>query len=115
MRARRSARDRAVDALREILERGGRATPLLAARGGGLPAADRDLFRQIVLGVLRWRSALDAEIATVSRVPLERLAPRLREILEVALYQVRHLDRIPDYAAVSEAVTQARASGGEGA
>jgi 16S rRNA (cytosine967-C5)-methyltransferase len=51
----------------------------------------------------------------VSRVPLERLAPRLREILEVALYQIRHLDRVPDYAAVSEAVKQARGSGGEGA
>ena len=115
MRSRRSARDRAVDALREVLERGARATPLLAAGSRGLSAADRDLFRQLVLGVLRWRSALDAEIASVSRVPLERLAPRLREILEVALYQIRHLDRIPDYAAVSEAVTQARASGGEGA
>ena len=115
MRTRRSARDRAVDALREVLEKGARATPLLAARGGELSAADRDLFRQLVLGVLRWRSGLNAEIASVSRVPLERLAPRLREILEVALYQIRHLDRIPDYAAVSEAVTQARGAAEEGA
>ncbi len=110
-----SARDRAVAVLREVLERGGRATPLLAQRGRGLSAADQDLFRELVLGVLRWRAALDAEIASVSRVPLEKLAPKLREILEVALYQLRHLDRIPDYAAVSEAVSQARASGGEGA
>ncbi|MGH9369373.1 MAG: transcription antitermination factor NusB, partial [Thermoanaerobaculia bacterium] len=115
MPPRQTARDRGVDLLREVLERGGRATPLLAARGRGLSAADHDLLRELVLGVLRWRSALDAEIASVSRVPLERLAPRLREILEVALYQIRHLDRIPDYAAVSEAVSQARASGGEGA
>lgn len=110
-----SARDRAVDVLREVLERGGRATPLLSRRGRGLSAVDHDLLRELVLGVLRWRAALDAEIAAVSRVPLDRLAPKLREILEVALYQIRHLDRIPDYAAVSEAVSQARASGGEGA
>ncbi|MGH9400026.1 MAG: RsmB/NOP family class I SAM-dependent RNA methyltransferase, partial [Thermoanaerobaculia bacterium] len=58
---------------------------------------------------------LDGEIAGTSRIPLQRLAPNLREILEVALYQVRHLDRVPDYAAVSEAVAHARASGGEGA
>jgi 16S rRNA (cytosine967-C5)-methyltransferase len=115
MPPRRSARDRAVDLLREVLERGGRATPLLSKRGAGLPAADQDLLRELVLGVLRWRLALDAEIASVSRVPLPRLAPKLREILEVALYQIRHLDRIPHYAAVSEAVTQARTSGGEGA
>ena len=110
-----SARDRAVAVLREVLERGGRATPLLLQKSRGLSAADQDLFRELVLGVLRWRAALDAEIASVSRVALEKLAPKLREILEVALYQLRHLDRIPDYAAVSEAVSQARASGGEGA
>jgi len=115
MPPRRSARDRAVDLLREVLERGGRATPLLGKRAAGLSAADRGLLRELVLGVLRWRSALDAEIASVSRVSLARLAPRLREILEVALYQIRHLDRVPHYAAVSEAVEQARSSGGEGA
>jgi 16S rRNA (cytosine967-C5)-methyltransferase len=115
MPSRRDARSRAVDVLRQVLGRGGRATPLLAERGRNLPAGEQDLFRELVLGVLRWRSALDAEIASVSRIPLERLAPKLREILEVALYQVRHLDGIPDYAAVSEAVSQGRASGGEGA
>jgi 16S rRNA (cytosine967-C5)-methyltransferase len=115
MPPRPDARGRAVDVLRQVFERGGRATPLLASKGRGLPAADRDLFRELVLGVLRWRDALDTEIAAVSRVPLQKLAPKLREILEVALYQLRHLDRVPDYAAVSEAVSQARASGGEGA
>jgi 16S rRNA (cytosine967-C5)-methyltransferase len=115
MPRRKTARDRAVDVLRAVLERGGRATPLLASAGRGLSAADQDLLRELVLGVLRWRAALDAEIAGTSRVPLEKLAPKLREILEVALYQIRRLERIPDYAAVSEAVSQARASGGEGA
>jgi 16S rRNA (cytosine967-C5)-methyltransferase len=110
-----SVRTRAVDVLREVLERGARAAPLVGERGTGLGEADRGLLRELVLGVLRWKDALDAEIAGVSRVPLPRLAPNLREILEVALYQLRHLDRIPDYAAVSEAVSHAKASGGEGA
>jgi 16S rRNA (cytosine967-C5)-methyltransferase len=81
----------------------------------GLAALDSDLLRELVLGVLRWRLALDAEIAAVSRIPLAKLAPNLREILEVGLYQLRHLDRVPAYAAVSEAVEHARDSGGEGA
>jgi len=110
-----SPRARAVEVLREVLERGGRATPLLAEKGVGLSAADHDLLRELVLGVLRNRAALDAEIAAVCRVPLERLAPNLREILEVALYQLRLLDRVPAYAAVDEAVRHARRSGGEGA
>ena len=110
-----TARTRAVNILREVLERGARAAPLVGERGRGLGEADRGLLRELVLGVLRWKDALDAEIAGVSRVPLPRLAPNLREILEVALYQLRHLDRVPDYAAVSEAVSHAKSSGGEGA
>ena len=110
-----TARMRAVNILREVLERGARAAPLVGERGGDLGDADRGLLRELVLGVLRWRDALDSEIAGTSRVPLQRLAPNLREILEVALYQLRHLDRVPDYAAVSAAVDHARASGGEGA
>jgi 16S rRNA (cytosine967-C5)-methyltransferase len=114
-RAAATARGRAVEALRAVLERGRRAAPLVGDLGRGLSAADQDLLRELVLGVLRWKSSLDAEIRGVSRVPLEKLAPNLREILEVGLYQLRHLDRIPPYAAVSEAVDAARASGGEGA
>jgi len=109
------ARSRAVEILREILERGGLATPLLAARGGGLSPEDHDLLRRIVLGVLRHKSSLDAELAAASKIPWGKLAPPLREVLEVALYQVRHLDRVPDYAAVDQAVRHARRNGGEGA
>ena len=108
-------RVRAVAVLREVLEEGGRGTALLAARGEGLGKEDQGLLREIVLGVLRQKARLDGELAAVSRVPLERLAPNLREILEVALYQVRFLDRVPAYAAVDEAVRHARESGGEGA
>jgi 16S rRNA (cytosine967-C5)-methyltransferase len=110
-----SARTRAVEALRKVLEGGRKAGPLVGELSGGLSALDGDLLRELVLGVLRWKLALDAEIASVSRVPLAKLAPNLREILEVGLYQLRHLDRVPPYAAVHEAVEHARGSGGEGA
>ncbi len=106
---------RAVEALRQVLGPGRLAGPLVGELSRGLSLADSDLLRELVLGVLRWKSALDAEIAGVSRIPLRKLAPNLLEILEVGLYQLRHLDRVPPYAAVSEAVEHARASGGEGA
>jgi 16S rRNA (cytosine967-C5)-methyltransferase len=114
-KAARTARRQSVEALRRVLERGRLAAPTVGELARGLPPREADLLREIVLGVLRWKSALDAEIAGVSRVPLPKLAPNLREIMEVALYQLRHLDRIPPYAAVSEAVAHARDSGGEGA
>ena len=110
-----TARGRAVEALRGVLEKAERAAALVPALARGLSPPDQDLLRELVLGVLRWKTALDAEIAGASRIPLPKLAPNLRETLEVALYQVRHLDRVPAYAAVNEAVEEARASGGEGA
>jgi 16S rRNA (cytosine967-C5)-methyltransferase len=115
--ARRAAspRTRAVSVLRDVLERGARAAPSVVAAGSGLSPEDAGLLRELVLGVLRWKSALDGDLAAVCRLPLARLAPNLREILEVALYQIRHLDRVPAYAAVDEAVRDARASGGTGA
>ncbi|HEV8609947.1 MAG TPA: 16S rRNA (cytosine(967)-C(5))-methyltransferase RsmB [Thermoanaerobaculia bacterium] len=107
------ARVRAVEILRQALRRGAEVPPLLATREADLSPADRDLLREIVYGVLRHRAPLDAELASVSRAPLARLERDLREILEVALYQIRRLDRVPAYAAVDEAVRQARESGGE--
>ncbi len=109
------ARVRAVEVLREVLERRGHSTPLLLERSAGLSPEDSDLLREIVLGVLRNRARLDAELSSASRVALPRLAPNLREILEVALYQLRHLDRVPAYAAVDQAVAHAKTSGGAGA
>lgn len=108
------ARRNAVVVLREVLERSGRSTALLVEKSRDLSPEDSDLTRAIVLGVLRNRTALDDELASVSRIPLDRLAPSLREILEIALFQIRHLDRIPNYAAVDQAVAHARASGGRG-
>jgi 16S rRNA (cytosine967-C5)-methyltransferase len=106
------ARAAAVGVLRDVLEKGKRATPTLADRSAGLGAADANLMRELTLGVLRWKSALDLELASSILFPLSRLAPNLREILEVALYQIRFLDRVPNHAAVDEAVRQARESGG---
>jgi len=110
-----SARRLAVRALRRVLEDGRPAAPTITELARGLEPREGDLLRELVLGALRWKLALDAEVAAVSRIPLPKLAPNLREIMEVALYQLRHLDRIPPYAAVSEAVSHARTRGGEGA
>lgn len=106
-------RVRAVEILRQAIRGGGEVPALLAGKEAGLSPFDRHLLREIVFGVLRHRGRLDAELESASRAPLARLEGDLREILEVALYQVRKLDRVPAYAAVDEAVRHARASRGE--
>jgi len=69
-----------------------------------LSAADRGLCTEIVLGVLRWQSALDLAIAAVSDKQPKSLDPEVLIALRMAAYQIRFLDRIPARAAVNESV-----------
>ena len=70
--------------------------------------ADRALITQLVYGTTRRRLTLDWLIERTSDRPLEKLDPALRLILHVALYQVLFMDKVPDYAAVNEAVEAAK-------
>ncbi len=74
--------------------------------------ADLGLAGELVWGVMRHRLTLEA----VLRIPVgdrwERLSATLRHILLVAAYQLIWLDRVPAFAAVNEAVEQAKREGG---
>src|SRR5215470_5238178 len=69
-----------------------------------LSAKDHGLATEIVMGVLRWRSALDEQIALHCSQKLEKLDREVLTALRMAAYQLRFLDRIPDRAAVHESV-----------
>lgn len=70
---------------------------------------DRALAVQLVQGVMRWRATLDWIIARKLRFPFSELEPRVLDILRLAVFQITRMDRIPQSAAVNEAVKQARA------
>lgn len=74
----------------------------------GLDQRNRALLNAIVYGVLRWRGRLDWIIGRYSRTPLERIDPAVLNILRMALFQVIHLDKIPESAAVDTAVELAK-------
>ena len=69
-----------------------------------LDPADHSLATELVMGVLRWRSLLDAEIAKYSAQPLSRLDLEILCALRLAVYQLRWLTRIPPRAALNESV-----------
>ena len=73
-----------------------------------LSSADRGLCTEIVLGVLRWQSALDAAIGTASDKNLRSLDLEVLIALRIAAYQIRFLDRVPARAAVNESVELVR-------
>jgi 16S rRNA (cytosine967-C5)-methyltransferase len=69
-----------------------------------LSTPDHALATEMVMGVLRWRSRLDADIATASSQPLAKLDVEILIALRLGLYQFRWLDRIPQRAALHESV-----------
>ena len=56
------------------------------------------------MGVLRWRSLLDTQIAENSAKRLTKLDPEILTALRLAVYQLRWLSRIPARAAINESV-----------
>lgn len=77
---------------------------LEARRTASLSRRDRALLTTLVYGATRWRRELDWLIDRCA----ERVHPEIRQHLRVALFQIRHLDKIPRHAAVNEAVELAK-------
>lgn len=79
-----------------------------ALERGRLPPRDRALVTELVYGTLRWQRRLDWVLAPHSRRRLDRLDPWVRNLLRLSAYQLHFLDKVPAWAAVSEAVALAR-------
>jgi N utilization substance protein B len=74
-----------------------------------IPPEERDYLDDIVHGVLREQGELDAIIAELaSGWKLERIANVDRNILRLALYELRHRRDIPASVSVNEAVEIAK-------
>jgi 16S rRNA (cytosine967-C5)-methyltransferase len=100
-----AARSAAFDILLRIETTDAYASELLhSARFAKLSAADHGLATELVLGVLRWRSALDECIAEHLSQALAKLDLEVLTAMRLGAYQVLFLDRVPMHAAVNESV-----------
>jgi len=99
------ARAAAFDILLRVERESSYASELLHSAGyANLNHSDHALTTELVMGALRWRSRLDAEIATASSQPLNKLDIEILIALRLALYQFRWLNRVPVRAALHESV-----------
>jgi 16S rRNA (cytosine967-C5)-methyltransferase len=90
------------------VEAGAWASELLLAHTREFDPRDAGLAWELVFGTLRRQAQLDFVI--------DQLAPRkldveVRIALRMGLYQLRHLERVPAHAAVTESVELAKAAG----
>jgi len=77
--------------------------------GQRLSAADRGLCQEVVYGIARWQETLDWLIARKTEGRTQKEV--LRILLQLGLYQMFWLDRIPNHAAVHETVELAKRLG----
>jgi 16S rRNA (cytosine967-C5)-methyltransferase len=99
------ARAAAFDILLRVEREFSYASELLHSRiYDRLTVVDHALVTELVMGVLRWRSLLDSQIAQSSAHALSKLDLEILTALRIGLYQLRWLDRIPASAAIHESV-----------
>ncbi len=99
------ARAAAFDILLRVERESSYAPDLLhSAAHAQLSTLDHALATELVMGVLRWQSQLDAQIATASSQSLAKLDIEILIALRLAFYQFQWLDRVPQRAALHESV-----------
>lgn len=70
--------------------------------------ADRTLCVNIVYGTLKKKNKLENVIGSLSKLPLEKIDPKIKVILMMSLYQLFYLKKVPDYALINDAVSMAK-------
>ncbi|MGN0477932.1 MAG: 16S rRNA (cytosine(967)-C(5))-methyltransferase RsmB [Hominenteromicrobium sp.] len=101
-----SSRKTALAALNDVTQNEGYSNIVIdkAIRAAGLEPRDAALAAAIFYGVLEKRMTLDYYIRKFLVKPKQKLDEAVLNILRIAAYQMLYLDKIPDSAAVNEAV-----------
>jgi len=73
-----------------------------------LSSADRGFAMELAAGVIKRRSTLAAILKPMLKRPKQRLPVIVSDIIQLGLYQILFLDRVPAHAAVNETVNLAR-------
>lgn len=100
------ARSLALEAMLAFDEQGAFLVPTVDAACArmGISGPDRGLAVELACGAVRRERTLDAVLSAFSNRGLGHIAPEVRAILHLGIYQMLFLDRIPAHAAVHATV-----------
>ena len=79
-----------------------------------VPIKDENFIREIVYGVVENRLYIDYIISKASNIKMKKIHSTILEILRMGVYQMVFMDKIPDSAAVNEAVILSKKYGHQG-
>ena len=100
-------REIVLDILMEVLERGSFVHVVLNQaldKYQYLDKADRAFITRLTEGTLEYLIQIDAIINQYSKTKTQKMKPVIRNLLRLSVYQILHMDRVPDSAVCNEAV-----------
>ena len=102
-----------LDILIDVLEHGGfsHQTIYRLLNEEGFTSKERTFAVRLARGTIENALLLDDCIDQVSKTPVRKMKPLVRNVLREAVYQIRFMDNVPDSAAVNEAVKLMRKRG----
>ena len=74
---------------------------------------EKGLVTELVHGVTERAITLDYIVSKFSSVKLNKISPKILICLEIGVYQLLYMDKIPESAAVNESVNLAKKFGGQ--
>lgn len=77
-------------------------------KGTTLSSSDISFLKELVFGIFRNKILLDYIIRKNSSIRLKKIDPKILNILRMGAYQILFMDKVPDFAAVSESVSLAK-------
>ncbi len=114
MPVRGDARWTAFEILRRVESRGAFASLLLQRLGASMSAEEARLATELVYGSLRFRLRDEHVLSALAGRPVGAIDPEIAILFRIAAHQILRLDRVPDHAAVNEAVAAVKGLGGGG-
>jgi len=104
-------REMVVEMLLEVVRTGTHSHILLKQvldKYNYIPESDRAWIRRVFTGTIERMISIDRVIDTYSNVKAAKMKPFIRCLMRMSVYQILYMDRVPDRAAIDEAVKLAK-------
>lgn len=111
----KNTREKALQIINDVLYKGTFLEESLEIlKASNIDERDFAFIKEITTGVVRNKTYLDYVIRENSKVRFNRIHKIILSILEMAIYQMYFLDKVPDYSIVDESVNLAKIYGNKG-
>jgi 16S rRNA (cytosine967-C5)-methyltransferase len=105
-----NARSLATEILYEVFERKAYSNIVLGheLNKSNLNEKDKALVTEIVYGTIKYKYSIDKILKAFLEKNFDKTDKFILNLLRITIYQLRYLDKVPDFAAVNEAVNLAK-------